>query len=85
MKTKESNMVKKILRVRGRTAAPLKNLSESKYFVLAGKTIRTDKSYELTDFLAKTNSFVLIADRPLLLSIVRNVRLPCISEKKRVF
>ena len=37
MKTKESNMVKKILRVRGRTAAPLKNLSESKYFVLAGK------------------------------------------------
>jgi len=66
MKTKESNADKKIESLRGRTAAPLINLSESNYFVLAGQTIRTEKSYVLTDFLAKTNRFVLSADRPLL-------------------
>ena len=64
MKTKESNADKKTESLRGRTAAPLINLSESNYFVLAGQTIRTEKSYVLTDFLAKTNRFVLSADRP---------------------
>jgi len=50
MKTKERNMDKKFVSLQGRTAARLKNLSESEYFVLAGQTIRTDKRYVLTDF-----------------------------------
>jgi len=37
---------------------PLINLSELKYFVLAGQIISAEESYVLTDFLAKINGAV---------------------------